>query len=195
MNNGSSGNASSTGTTPGNAAPNTHNLSEAEYIQQRAEEAQKALSRTAKLLGENLTRSINPAAWTEQHPWIMVGSAAAAGFLATFLIPSKEQREEKRIIRRLAAIERAVAPRPVVSGQKHDEDNPAKNGIFKGFLNEALKAVRPAIMSAITAGISAKAVTDDEKDKQPAPEPPAEPAVTVVTTPTVAADATVPPPT
>src|SRR5262249_17337278 len=107
MSNGSSGNASSTGTTPGNAAPNTHNLSEAEYIEQRAAEAQQALSRTAKLLGENLKRSVNPTAWTEEHPWVMVGSAAAAGFLATFLIPNKEQREEKRILRKLAAIERA----------------------------------------------------------------------------------------
>jgi hypothetical protein len=185
MNNASSGNASSTGTTPGNEAPNTHNLTEADYLQQRAAEAQQALSRAAQLLGDNLKQGINPAAWTEQHPWIMVGSAAVAGFAVTMLIPSKEQRQEKRVLKRLAAIERAVAPRPVVSADGHDENNPAKHGVFKGLLNEALKAVRPAIMSAITAGISAKAVSDNDE-----PQPPPAPDYT-----TAAGTANVPPPT
>jgi hypothetical protein len=100
----------------------------------------------------------------------MVGSAAVAGFAVTMLIPSKEQRQEKRVLKRLAAIERAVAPRPVVATDGHDENNPAKHGVFKGLLNEALKAVRPAIMSAITAGISAKAVSDNDDEPQPPPD-------------------------
>lgn len=98
------------------------------------------------------------------HPWATMGAAAVAGFVAAAVaIPSKEQ----AALRRLAEIEKALMPhgrdpleslngdaaRRVASGQK---------SFWSGLAAQVLQAVQPVLMSAITAGVTAKAVDQDQ---------------------------------
>jgi hypothetical protein len=198
MNEGSSGSGSSSATTHASVAPSKpHNgaqnppsqqnksqqnnkpqpsLSETQYLQRQAQQAKDAIGRTLSLITSNLGHSADPRAWTREHPWLTLGAAAIGGFTAvTLVVPTKEQ----RVLRRLAAIERAVAPKPpqvviAKDGDDQTEEHPAKHGVLHGLFNEVLKAVRPAVMSAITAGITAKAAT---KPPEPEPPPPPQPPV------------------
>jgi len=59
------------------------------------------------MIGEDLGHSVDPRAWTKSHPWASLATAAAGGFALVMLFPS----EEKRALRRLEKIQRAVAPK------------------------------------------------------------------------------------
>jgi hypothetical protein len=99
-----------------------------------------------------LGQGANPVEWAREYPWASVGAAAVAGFVAAnVLIPSKED----QALKKLARLERALSspPPPVIDGSTPDKD-PAKHGVLYGLLNQALKAVQPAIISAITAHVA-----------------------------------------
>jgi len=110
-----------------------------------------------ELIGKNLGQSVDPRAWAKEHPWWTVAGAAVGGFVAACaIVPTKED----QALRRLAKIERAIAPKPrpvvVASEDGHSEKDPGNKGLFHGLLNQFLKSIQPAIMSAITAGLTAK---------------------------------------
>src|SRR5947208_2034202 len=80
-------------------------LSESEYLEKQARDAQAAMSRVLQDLKTRLGQGVDPKAWAREHPWIAVGAAAVAGFAATAaLVPSKEE----QTLKKLAAIERAL---------------------------------------------------------------------------------------
>ena len=157
-------------------------MSEAEFIAAQAEAAKKAISNVVTQLTHDLGRGIDPRGWTKEHPWMMVAGATVAGFVGAVLaVPSKEE----QALRRLARLEEALLPKAKpehkaaasADGKHADEEDGGAKSYAKGhtsFLGglgrQVLEAVKPAIMSALTAGITAKA-------SQPQPEP-------VTTTPT-----------
>ncbi len=177
MNEGSSGNVSTTAPTRGSAAPSTPpnnnnkpdakhpaEPTEAQFLDQQAQQAKDALSRTLSLIGKNLGQSVDPRAWAQEHPWLTLAGAAVGGFVAACaVVPTKED----QAIKRLARIERAIAPKPpvVVAADGDSDRHPANKGVVHGLLNQVLKSIQPAIMSAITAGITAKVAKE--------PDPPA----------------------
>jgi hypothetical protein len=141
-------------------------LTESQILQHQAREAQQAMSRVMGLVGSNLGYGVDPRAWARTHPWITL-SAAAAGTFATvaFLIPTREQLAEKRTLRRLAAIERAVYLRhrdpgwAVRSEGTNGSGQPspsAGRGTVRKLMDELIKTIRPAIVSALAAGIKGK---------------------------------------
>jgi len=94
--------------------------------------------------------------------------AAVAGFAtAWFLVPSKED----QAIKKLAKIERALFPREEKKDHDHKKDSPREekktHSFFSGLGSEILKTLRPAIMSALSAGITAKAAQPDDHNGQP----------------------------
>ncbi len=117
----------------------------------------------------------------------MVAGAAVAGFAAAAaFVPSKED----QALRRLAAMERALMPKPSRASAAHasgddGEDAGAKDfskgrsGFMGAIGRQLLETIKPALMSALTAGITAKAATPDngyEAPQPPSSEPYSQPA-------------------
>jgi hypothetical protein len=175
MNSAGNANAPTSATTsssaPASAAAATTNpgeLSEAQFLQQQAELAKEAIARTFKQVTAGLGQGANPVEWAKEYPWVSVGAAAVAGFVAAnMLIPSKED----QALKKLARLERALSapPPPVIDGSTPDKD-PAKHGVLYGLMNQALKAIQPAIISAITAHVAKNEPTNGQQ--HPGASPP-----------------------
>ncbi len=145
---------------------NPAELSEAQFLQQQAELAREAISRTFSHFTSGLGKGANPMEWTKEYPWATLGAAAVAGFVAAnMLVPSKED----QALRKLAALERALHPPPPVVEGSTTEKDPAKHGVVYGLVNQMLKAVQPAVISAITAHI---AKNDPPQNGNAANQPP-----------------------
>lgn len=107
---------------------------------------------------------------------MMVAGATVAGFVgAALTVPSREE----QALRRLARLEKALmpTPEPKDSPVHHDgEDAGAKSyskghsSFMSGLGRQVLEAVKPAIMSALTAGITAKASQPSQPQQEQAPE-------------------------
>ncbi len=180
MNPDSNNNASNTDTT----FTNDHEKpsgpsSEAEFLQRQAKEAAKAISAVFGDFSKSLRDGVDPKGWTKEHPWAMVAGAAVAGFAAAAaFVPSKED----QALRRLVAMERALLPKPAKraphqDGQDAGEDGGAKDfssgrtGFLGAIGRQVLETIKPALMSALTAGITAKAATTDKTYEAPQPAP------------------------
>jgi hypothetical protein len=157
MNEGSSSSASpSTVTTPANAAQSTkpenaeEKSGEAEFLQQQAREAQQAIARTLGVIGKDLSQTVDPRAWTKSHPWASLATAAVGGFAMVMLIPS----EEKRALRRLERIQRAVAPKLRIDRDVVTDGKPEKPGLMGKIIHETFATARPIILSAISAALA-----------------------------------------
>lgn len=99
------------------------------------------------------------------HPWATIGAAAVAGFVAAAVaIPSKEQ----RTLKRLAEIEKALMPKhydPIAAATPNGDGVKKPTGgssFLTGLAAQVLHAVQPVLMSAITAGVTAKTVQPEE---------------------------------
>lgn len=146
-------------------------LSEAEFLRQEADRARQALMRTWGDAKAHLLHGADPRAWAGEHPWIALGGAAVAGFVAAaVLIPSKEE----QALKKLAALERALsgvepgAPAAATVAPTNGDAaaTKARHGWMSTLALELIKTIRPALVSALTAGIAAKTATDDDSDNQ-----------------------------
>lgn len=142
---------------------------EADFLTTQANDAKAAISAVLGEFGKDLGKTVDPRKWTEQYPWISLAVAAVGGFTAaSVLVPSKEQ----QALRRLERIERALRPEPVVAATKENgqaaTDAKAKagsgGGIFSTIIVQALKALQPILLSAITGGVTAAAAKPDPED-------------------------------
>lgn len=135
--------------------------SEPDYLTRQAEEAKAAMSHLVAQIQANLKDSADPRLWAREYPWLTVGSAAAAGFLAAFgLVPSKEQ----QALERLARIERAITPPPVevADGHPHARDASEASSLMGRVARELMGLLKPVLMSALAAGVRARVARPDE---------------------------------
>src|SRR3954469_1226524 len=78
--------------------PQATSKSESAYLKEQAANAKAAFKQTIGEVATGLGAGINPAKWTEKHPWMMVASAAVVGFTgACIAVPSKEQSALNRL--------------------------------------------------------------------------------------------------
>ncbi|HWE92798.1 MAG TPA: hypothetical protein VG269_02385 [Tepidisphaeraceae bacterium] len=148
---------------PGDAPPPdkpSTTLSEAEYLAQQAASAQAAMTDALKEMGKDFARTADPRLWAKTHPWATLASAAVAGFAAAAaVVPSKEQ----QALNKLAAIERALyahnGSKAAAQDGKEDGHDEGKNkgGFVAVLLREVFGALRPALMSLISAGMASAA--------------------------------------
>jgi hypothetical protein len=180
MNSAGNANAPTSATTsssaPASAAQATTNpadLTEAQFLQQQAELAKAAIVNSFKRFTRDLGQGANPVEWAKEYPWVSVGAAAVAGFVAAnMFIPSKED----QALKKLARLERALnpPPPPLIDTATPDKE-PAKHGVLYGLLNQALKAIQPAIISAITAHVAKNEPSNGQAPAaagDPTPPPP-----------------------
>lgn len=166
-NSGSSSGATSETKPP---APDTppEKLSEAEYLAQQAETARLALTHAWQQVKARLGQGVAPAEWAKEYPWITVGAAAVAGFVATAaLVPSKEE----QALKKLAAIERALNPGPARE-EDHSNGNGRKEGpgVLGTILHEALNIAKPVLLSMMSAGIGGAGATAAQQPPMNDPE-------------------------
>ncbi|MEA2712023.1 MAG: hypothetical protein QOF78_4624 [Phycisphaerales bacterium] len=112
----------------------------------------------------DLAQGIDPRGWMQVAPWTTLAGAAVAGFLAAAVaVPSKEE----QALKRLRKIEEALSGKrdPVDSAVNGDQVSKVESGrgsFLSGLAGQVLRAVQPVLMSALTAGITAKAVDKDQ---------------------------------
>src|SRR6266404_6128509 len=149
----SSGATSATKPNPSSDPPRAdapaEKLSEAEFLAQQAHNAQLAMSKAWQDMKAKLGQGVDPKAWAQEHPWVAVGAAAVAGFVATAaLVPSKEE----QALKKLAAIERALNPPPAERSGNGDGKR-EKGSILGNILHEALGLLRPVLASVVAANL------------------------------------------
>jgi len=153
--------------------------SEADFLTLQQEHAKAAIGRVMNEIKGALAEGADPRAWVQQYPWATLGASAVAGFVAaTMLIPSREQ----QALRKLARIERALNPEPRRKAERERDDHPdsvdgkadaddyksGRQSFMTAVLGEAIKAVRPALISLLTAGVTAKAAKPSEEEMKAA---------------------------
>ena len=151
--------------------------SEADYLTLQQEHAKAAIGRVVGELKQALAEGANPAQWMQQYPWATLGVSAVAGFVATtMLVPSREQ----QALKKLAEIEKALNPQPRRRAERERDEHPdsidgkagaddykaGKQSFMTALLGEAIKAVRPALVSLLTAGVTAKATKPSPEEMQ-----------------------------
>lgn len=146
-------------------------LSDSEFLARQADEAMKAMARTWAEMKGGLGAGANPVEWAKQYPWVTLGAGAVAGFVATaLLVPSKED----QALRKLAKIERALNPEPRhrepprTNGDRDERDRKQGGGLMYMLGRELIKAVQPAVVSLLTAGVTAKATKPSQEEMEAA---------------------------
>ena len=121
-------------------------------------------------------RAVDPRAWTAQHPWIAVATAAVGGFVAaTQFVPSKDE----QLLKKLEKIREAVMPeieRPskkereaaAVAEQLDGDGKPKKDrrGLLNVIGTELIRYLAPALSSALSAAIAGKSVANSAEEAQ-----------------------------
>ena len=151
--------------------------SEADFLLLQQEHAKAAIGRVVNELNGALAEGADPRLWAKQYPWATLGVSAVAGFVAaSMLVPSREQ----QALKKLAEIERALNPEPRRRAEREHDDHPdsvdgkagadaykaGKQSFMTALMGEAIKAVRPALISLLTAGVTAKAARPDAEEMQ-----------------------------
>src|SRR5438094_2527411 len=77
---------------PQTTSEDNSKISEADYLTRQQEHAKAAISGVLSDMKEALAQGVSLREWTREHPWILMGTAAAAGVAAGMLLtPSKEE--------------------------------------------------------------------------------------------------------
>ena len=152
-------------------------LSESEFLTQQAEQAKAAIAKVISDVKAGLGQGVDVKEWTRRYPWIAVGGAAVAGVVAaTMAVPSKDE----QALKRLARIERALTPpepvaMPMPNGSGDSGDHAAAayrsgagGGFLAGIASQIIAAIKPAVLSALTAGITAKAAKPSHEEMKAA---------------------------
>ena len=116
-------------------------------------------------LKRDLQQGIDPRGWMQVAPWTTLAVAAVAGFAAAAVaVPSKEE----QTLKRLKKIEEALNPKrqtvdTAVNGDQVRQVESGRGSFLSGLAGQVLRAVQPVLMSALTAGITAKTVDKDDE--------------------------------
>jgi hypothetical protein len=170
--------AASTGTTSTSGPASSGNkpqppaITESDYLTRQAEDAKAAIAAAVGQLKTSLTGTVDPQLWAREHPWVALGIAAAGGFAAaTMLTPSKEE----QALKKLEQLEDALLPerrqmreklKAEADAKTKGKEAPSKPGIGATIVREILGVIKPAIMSAVAAGVSSKVAQPDGQQQQ-----------------------------
>src|SRR5687767_14687611 len=123
--------------------------SEADYLAQQQEHARLAMQRVWSEMGQALKDAGDIRQWFRAYPWATAGAAAAAGFIAGWMVIPSKDREEKARDKAL----RDVRARLEVLREAIDEEGPPqvkKETVFSGLAKSLFQAVGPVLTGLIT---------------------------------------------
>ena len=150
-----SGHATDTTSHP-QAAP----LSETEFLAREASAAREAMGDTIEDMRTSMRDVADVRGWAQTYPWATLGAAAAAGFLAVVALKPK-RREEAEAEEEPALLERILADEQIASRIKEiaeeDYTKPKRTSTLQSVAGMLLKTFGPAIQSAISTALAARA--------------------------------------
>lgn len=133
-------------------------------MRRQAADAKAAIGAATNDLKRDLAQGIDPRGWIQVAPWTTLAAAAVAGFAAAAVaVPSKEE----QTLKRLKKIEEALSPKrqtadAAVNGDHVSKVESGQGSFLSGLAAQVLRSVQPVLMSALTAGITAKTVDKDK---------------------------------
>jgi hypothetical protein len=132
-------------------------------LAKQAADAKAAVGAVFNDLKKDLGTAADPRAWMQVAPWTTLAVAAVGGFVAAAaIVPSKEQ----QTLKRLRKIEEALRPKrhveDAVNGDGVRKVESGQGSFLAGLAGQILRSVQPVLMSALTAGITAKTVDSDK---------------------------------
>lgn len=152
--------------------PRQSGQSESQFLAAQSRQAKAAISRMTRQMGQSLLDGVDPRTWARAHPWATLSTVAGAGLAAAWLlVPSREQqtlRKLERIERALHPAERQAAPGNAASSQ--DAAQRTSHSRLGRWTGRVFSAVRPALWSALSAGISAKISGKEQRSSDGSPE-------------------------
>jgi hypothetical protein len=148
------------------ASQPTAKLSETEYLAREATEAQAAIQATLEQMRATLKDAADVRAWTRQYPWATLGVAAAAGFVAAkVVLPSRRrpcENEEPALLEKILSDEKIAARVKELSEQEPGQRD--GSGMLQSVAMTLFRTFGPAVQSAITAALAAKAAKPDAEE-------------------------------
>jgi len=158
-------------------------VGEAAYLERQQQLARQAMSRAVADLFSFGKQAADPSKVMASHPWVTLAASTAAGFAAAAVaVPSKEQ----QALRKLASIERALNLTPPerharnghppagdgaaadgydVSGKSGEQAyKSGRSSLMRAILGELIGALKPAIISLLTAGVSGAVATPSPEE-------------------------------
>lgn len=152
------------------AAKDSAALSESAYLAKQAADAKAAFAGALHQIAGQFGQGVDPRVWTKRYPLAALGVSAAAGFVATaLLVPSREQ----RALNKLAEIERALNPPPPpkpgesAAGQTGEQNfKQGRQSFTTAILTELIGAIKPAVISLLTAGVTAATAKPSEEEME-----------------------------
>jgi hypothetical protein len=161
MSKGSNGNAASSGAA---SRKPPKSITEAEYLDQQARQAREAINRVIDQIRDLGGQAADPRPYVERYPWISMGAAIAAGFVAaTAVTPARGQAVGQRLS--------SLVSSGGGGGQK---------SAMRFISTPLLRLARTALVGAMSGGLGglAGARTREGDDQKRPPSPVREPATT-----------------
>jgi hypothetical protein len=147
---------------------------ESDFLTQQANDAAAAMATVVQDFKAKLGQGVDVEGWAKQYPWIALGGAAVAGFLGAYaMVPSREQSALGKLAKIEAALapaqqhHPAAAPPPTSPLDSHaNEYKPGKQSFFSSIAREVIGAIKPALISALSAGIGGAVAKPSEEDME-----------------------------
>lgn len=121
-------------------------MTEAEFLAHQADEAKRALTNTLRAIGGHVGQGVDPRQWTREHPVMMLGGAAVAGFVAAQLAqrPRRPKRRRESLTSDNHSNGKDEDPHP--QELSHEPPPPSRGSVItKRLLREAVRAAQPVI--------------------------------------------------
>ncbi len=71
-------------------------MTDEQLLRREADSARAAMSRATEKIKRGAMHAADPTAWAETHPWMSVGTAAAAGFAAAKVVCTPREEHSSR---------------------------------------------------------------------------------------------------
>jgi hypothetical protein len=148
-------------------------LTESEFLTHEAELAKTAMARTLDELKSGLVKAGDVRLWTQHHPWVALGVAAATGFsLAALLRGGGEDRSEPEAViaaRKQLLEEAAKSP---YDGHASRPGPTVSSSLLGSLFNLARTAIEASLLTAIRAeGVERAQAPYPIQATPPRPEP------------------------
>ena len=138
-------------------------MTDEQLLRREADWALAAMSRATEKIKQGALQAADPTVWAEKHPWMSVGTAAAAGFAAAKVVCTP--REERVIAKYLRAVRRGEATGSAsgATAKGSTKRSGWMPSLFSLLQTAAMQI--PAILSQMQAADAARAATSAAADK------------------------------
>jgi hypothetical protein len=136
------------------------------YVEEQAANAKAAFKQTLGEIGQGVGKGVSIRQWTAAHPWVMMSSAAVAGFAAgCAAIPAKDETFRQKLDELKAALRKEKSDNH--DGDGHGEDgHPRRKSFLASIVGDVLRAAIPAVGSVVSAAMQRPPTPEESMDSR-----------------------------